>query len=765
MKIDSLVREALNAAYCHAQAAGHEYLTPEHILNACLELDLGVKILQFCGVHLRSLARDLDRFFEEKLPVVPHAQPKESSGYREVLNSALLRNQASAKAALDLGDILVSLFEQKTSAGSFFLEKAGLSRLSLLQAVSHGGFFNGAPALSGEEPGQGYGDDFSAPDSSEPFAEEPGPEGNFLERYTRELCGLAREGKIPSPLGRQDLVDRIFLVLLRKLKNNPVLVGDPGVGKTSLIHALAYRVIAGEVPRRFLNCRIFSLDMGLLMAGAKYRGDFEERMKGVLGALEELQNSSGGEVLLFIDEIHSIIGAGAASTGSLDAASLLKPALSTGRLRCLGATTFDEFKKLFEKDRALARRFARIEVPEPGEEETLTILRGVAAGMETYHQVAYEEEALKQAAALSREYINDRFLPDKAIDVIDEAAAQAVFDKAPSPARITAGEINRVVARIARIPEKSVGEGETEKLARLGEELRKRIFGQDEAVDAVVRAIKRSRAGLAPPEKPVANFLFVGDTGVGKTELVRQLADILSLPLLRFDMSEYQDKYTASRLVGAPPGYVGYDEGGQLTDAVRRTPHAVLLLDEIEKAHRNIYDMLLQITDYATLTDSQGRKADFRNIILVMTSNAGSREKGKSAIGFGERDLSSLAFNSEIERIFAPEFRNRLDAIVSFKPLTREHILLIVDKEIALFNQRLKPKKAELFLEGDCREFLADLGYSREFGARNIARIVREKVSDYFVDQILFGPLAGGGRVRGYLKDGEMAFEILESGE
>ncbi len=586
----------------------------------------------------------------------------------------------------------------------------------------------------------------------------PGP----LERFATDLTALASAGKLEPVIGREAEIERTIQVLCRRLKNNPIHVGDAGVGKTAITEGLAQRIVAENVPPLLKGYTIYSLDMGALLAGTKFRGDFEERVKKVVDVLLKKDKA-----ILFIDEIHTIVGAGAVTGGSMDASNLLKPALTSGKLRCIGSTTYDEYNKIFEKDRALSRRFQKIDIAEPTQAETVDILKGLKSKYEDYHKVRYSDEAIVAAVKLSAQFITERKLPDKAIDVIDEAGARARMNaykmgEAVESAvlEIAVPEIETVVAKIARIPERSVTSSEKEKLSTLEASLKGEVFGQDLAVDAVVKAVKRSRAGFRLPDKPVANFLFVGPTGVGKTELARQLAKQLGVVLHRFDMSEYQEKHTVSRLIGSPPGYVGYEEGGLLTDAIRKTPHAVVLLDEIEKAHSDIYNILLQIMDYATLTDNQGRKADFRNVILIMTSNAGARDVGKNLIGFGDRAVTNSALDEAVERAFTPEFRNRLDAVVHFGNLPMDIIQRIVLKTIDDFRTQLVEKKVTLTASEAVISYLAEKGYSKEFGARNIGRLVEDKIKSFFVDEVLFGRLEHGGNAFADIKDGEIVFTV-----
>jgi ATP-dependent Clp protease ATP-binding subunit ClpA len=742
MRVSDEVQGVLQAAYLHAKEASHEYLTPEHILYAALFFDVARDILQACGADVEDMKKALEEHLKKKVPVAKKAEPTQSLGFQSVIARALFHTEAASKEVVDVGDILVSLFDEPRSFGSYYLKKAGVTRYELLRVISHGGILDGAEKREEEEKAEaGAGEEGEAGGAPEGQRQRRGA----LAQFTRELTQAARNGELEPLIGREDILERTVQVLCRRLKNNPVLVGEAGVGKTAIAEGLASRIAEDRVPDLLKGYEVYALDMGSVLAGTRYRGDFEERLKQVIKELEKKQ-----KVILFIDEIHTIIGAGAVSGGSMDASNMLKPAIASGKIRCLGSTTYDEYKKYFERDRALARRFQKIEVPETTTEETYGILQGLRQRYEEYHQVRYTDEALKAAVDLSAQYINDRHLPDKAIDVIDEAGAFTrilAFKGTGSPnSTLTEADIERVVAKIARIPEKSVSVSEVDRLKNLEADLRRTIFGQDQAVEAVVQAVKTSRAGFRDPNKPVANFLFVGPTGVGKTELARQLAASLGITLHRFDMSEYQERHTVSRLIGSPPGYVGYEEGGLLTDAIRKTPHAVLLLDEVEKAHQDIYNVLLQIMDYATLTDNAGRKADFRNVILIMTSNAGAREIGKASIGFGERRQGEEAVDDAVQRIFAPEFRNRLDKVVSFNALDETIMLSIVDKELRVFQEKLAEKGVSLEVSQECRRHLAHLGYSPEFGARNVARVVQQKIKNYFVDSVLFGELAKGGK-------------------
>jgi ATP-dependent Clp protease ATP-binding subunit ClpA len=754
MKISSHVQAIINAAYTEARVRNHEYLTPEHILYAALAFDEVQGILTACGANLDLLRDGMEHYFEQKVPIlIENKEPFQTIGFQNVIERAVAQSQSSQKQILDIADILVSLYDQEQNYCAYYLRKLGVKRFELLNVISHGS--------EGEE---------EAADPVQKTKSKKTP----LERYATELTALAREHKLEPVIGREAELDRTIQVLCRRLKNNPVHVGDSGVGKTAVTEGLAQRIVAGNVPPLLKDFSIFSLDMGALVAGTKYRGDFEERIKRVL---EEILKKE--RVILFIDEIHTLVGAGAVSGGALDASNLLKPALTSGKIRCIGSTTHEEYGKFFDKDRALSRRFQKIDIHEPNETDAIAILKGLRPKYEEYHNVRYSDEALEAAVRLSAQFITERRLPDKAIDVIDEAGAFTriqEFKKIQEGLSLTKDisvqeglvdavviglpQIESVVSRIARIPERSVGEQEKDKLLSLEEKLKARIFGQDQAVAAVVKAVKRSRAGFRADGKPVANFLFVGPTGVGKTELARSLADILGVSMHRFDMSEYQEKHTVSRLIGSPPGYVGYEEGGLLTDVVRKQPHGVVLLDEIEKAHADIYNILLQIMDYATLTDNNGRKADFRNVVLIMTSNAGARDIGKNLIGFGERNIDESAVSDAVEKTFTPEFRNRLDGVIRFGHLSKTIMTSIVRKELELFQEQLAPKKVSLEVTEACVDRLADEGYSREFGARNVGRIIEEKVKSFFVDEVLFGRLSEGGAAQVDWRDNAYHIEI-----
>jgi len=790
MKVSQEVQAIFNAAYNEAKLRNHEYLTPEHILYAALSFEQVRSILEACEADVEQLRRGMEAYFEQKIPQVKNAEPVQTAGFQSVIERSVLQSQAAGKEEVEVADVLVSLYDEERNYSAYYLRKSGVKRLQLLEVISHG---EGADAFDDED----EEDEEDEGEGEEREERKPRAQGRVspLERFASDLTKSAREGKLEPVIGREAEIERTVQVLCRRLKNNPIHVGDAGVGKTAITEGLAQRIVAGDVPPRLKDYTIYALDMGALLAGTKFRGDFEERVKRVVDELMKKE-----KVILFIDEIHTIVGAGAVSGGSMDASNLLKPALTSGKLRCIGSTTYDEYNKFFEKDRALSRRFQKIDIVEPTQAETVEILKGLRTKYEQYHNVRYSDEALELAVRLAAQYITERRLPDKAIDVIDEAgawarmddykrrvravareaaaraasgglAAAAEADAAAAPEEppadaetetldISAAEIETVVAKIARIPERSVSMSEKDKLANLEADLKSEVFGQDAAIEAVVRAVKRSRAGFRAPDKPVANFLFVGPTGVGKTELARQLAKHMGISLHRFDMSEYQEKHTVSRLIGSPPGYVGYEEGGLLTDAIRKTPHAVVLLDEIEKAHPDVYNILLQIMDYATLTDNQGRKADFRNVILIMTSNAGARDIGKSMIGFGERSITESALTEAVERAFTPEFRNRLDAVVKFENLPPPIIERIVVKAIDDFRLQLAEKKVELVVTDALVKHLAEKGYSREFGARNIGRLVEDKIKTFFVDEVLFGRLSAGGTAIADVKEGEVSISV-----
>lgn len=777
IRLSSLVQTVLDQAYADAKARGHEYVTPEHVLLASLDHPAALKLLSLSGADIAFIHENVDEYLRKNIPVLTGNAPVQTIGFQNVFQRAVLHCESAEKPMVEISDILVSLLDESRNYSSYFMRRGGLDRLVLLEIISHGGMEQDAegPArssrieenidgLSGQDQeGQDslpFGlEDASRPESTGAESDRPRQtRKSALERFTVELTALARQGRLEPLIGRVDELDRTIQVLCRRMKNNPIHVGDAGVGKTAITEGLAQRIVEGSVPSLLKGYEIYSLDMGALVAGTKFRGDFEDRIKKVTDDLLRKEKA-----ILFIDEIHTIIGAGSTGGGTLDASNLLKPVLTSGKIRCIGSTTFDEYNRYFEKDHALSRRFQKIDIPEPSPEDSIAILQGLRKRYEEFHRVSYSEDAISSAVHLSALYITERRLPDKAIDVIDEAGAQARIrgEKTESGSGDSALDgdagailpvdsrlVEQVVAKIARIPERTVSAGENDRLRELEPVLSRAVFGQASAVAAVVKAVKRSRAGFRAPNKPVANFLFVGPTGVGKTELARTLSSVLGIALHRFDMSEYQEKHTVSRLIGSPPGYVGFEEGGLLTDVVRKQPHAVVLLDEIEKAHTDIFNILLQIMDYATLTDNQGRKADFRNVILIMTSNAGAREIGKPLIGFGEREVTAAAVQEAVDRTFTPEFRNRLDAVVTFGALSAHIMQSIVRKELSALQVRLNEKSVQLDVTDAAVARLAELGYSPEFGARNAARLIEEQVTTPLVDSVLFGELSGGGIAR-----------------
>ncbi|MHB8771139.1 MAG: ATP-dependent Clp protease ATP-binding subunit ClpA [Syntrophales bacterium] len=755
MKISENLNRIIMAAYAEANVRRHEFITPEHLLYACLFFDEGKELILNCGGDPGRLKKTLEKHLDETDTVTTTTRALQSLGFQSILERAAWHTSSAQKEILDLGDVLVSILDEKESYASFYLQREGISRLALLNYISHG-----VSVLTSE--GNGQRNPETREGEGETGKETKEEQNKFLRSFTTELTSRARTAEMDPLIGREEILERTIQVLCRRFKNNPVHVGEPGVGKTAITEGLAQLIASGKVPRLLRGARIFSLDMGAVLAGTRYRGDFEERLKRIVTELQKQHN-----VILFIDEIHNVVGAGAVSGGSMDAGNILKPALVSGKLRCIGSTTYDEYRKYFEKDGAFSRRFQKIEVPEPSVEDTVKILQGISARYEAYHHVSYTEEALRAAADLSHRYVNDRRLPDKAIDVLDEAGALVSMkrcDDTREQVEIGPREVETVVARIARIPEKSVSSSEIEKLKDLEAELKSRIFGQDEAVQRIVEAVKRSRAGFREADKPVASLLFVGPTGVGKTELARQLAATLGVPLLRYDMSEYQEKHTVAKFVGAPPGYIGYEEGGLLTEAVRKNPHAVLLLDEIEKAHADIFNTLLQVMDYATLTDNSGKKADFRNVILIMTSNAGARDIGRQTIGFEGQPVNRDAVFKAVEKTFSPEFRNRLDGVVNFHGLTGPVILRIVKKAVAEFAGQLAEKRVRLTISEECAEWLARKGYSPEFGAREIGRLIQDKIKRFFVDEVLFGGLRGGGDAVAEIEKDDVVIRVAHAG-
>ncbi|MHB8875976.1 MAG: ATP-dependent Clp protease ATP-binding subunit ClpA [Myxococcaceae bacterium] len=732
------LQASIRFALTEAKRMRHEYLTLEHLLLGLLKDPRTLQVLKACGADVKRLHERLDAFLDEtieRLPEGSDAEPQQTIGVERVLQRAAFHALSAEQKVMDGPDVLVAIFRESESQALFLLRQEGLSRLDVLNYVSHGIHKDGSIEQS---PGPGEG-----PQPGEDDDDGTAPAKNPLDAYTTNLNELAAEGGIDPLIGRAPELERTQQILCRRRKNNPLYVGETGVGKTAIAEGLALRIHEGGVPDALKTAVVFALDMGALLAGTKFRGQFEERLKGVLKALKDHPDA-----ILFIDEIHTIVGAGATSGGSMDASNILKPALASGKLRCIGSTTYQEYKGAFEKDRALSRRFQKIEVGEPTVEETVQILKGLQSRYEEHHHVKYDEEAIRSAAELSAKHVNDKFLPDKAIDVVDEAgAADRLKPESARTGKVTVHDVEQVVARMAKIPAKTVAASEKAQLLNLESELKQVIFGQDKAVAELGSAIKLSRSGLRSPEKPIGSFLFSGPTGVGKTELAKQLARVLGVEFLRFDMSEYSEKHTVSRLIGAPPGYVGFDQGGLLTDAVRKSPYAVVVLDEIEKAHPDLFNILLQVMDHATLTDNNGRKADFRNVVLILTTNAGAREATAKVMGFGETKagLDESRTKTAIERTFTPEFRNRLDAWIVFGGLPKDVILKVVDKEVALLQHLLDEKKVKLVLDPAAREWLADHGYDPQFGARPMARLVDNTIKRPLAEALLFGELKGGG--------------------
>ena len=741
------LQETISFAVDEAVRRKHEYVTLEHLLYALLDDSTARDILYNCGANLEEIAGFLDDYFEDTLEKIPgnvQQMPELTSTFQSTVQYAILQAEGSGQRAVNGGNILAAIFQAEQSYAVYALAQQGVTRLDVLNYISHG--------ISKIEPlGETFSDDLEA----EEFAEERAAGGKKkkpLESFTIELVAKAAKGEIDPIIGRMEEIERTVQVLCRRKKNNPLYVGEPGVGKTALAEGLALKISEGNVPEVLENAKIFSLDMGAVLAGTRYRGDFEQRFKAII---EELKKEK--DAILFIDEIHTIVGAGAVSGGAMDASNILKPALAAGDLRCIGSTTYAEYKAAFERDRALARRFQKIEIGEPTIDETYEILKGLKKFYEEHHGVKYSDESLRVASELAGKYINDRHLPDKAIDVIDEVgAATKLLPEGKRPKMISVSMVENTIARMAKIPPKTVVADEKDRLKTLREDLKNVIFGQDDAINKIVDAIQISRAGLGHETNPVGSFLFSGPTGVGKTELSKQLAEQLGIEFMRYDMSEYAEPHTVSRLIGAPPGYVGFDQGGLLTEAIMRTPHAVLVLDEIEKAHPNLFNLLLQVMDSATLTDNNGKKADFRNVILIMTTNAGARELSSGGVGFRNQSETKGQAKGAIERTFSPEFRNRLDAWVPFKALDLENIKLIVDKFIKELNGQLAEKRVLIKLDESAKEWLAKNGFDGKYGARPMARLIHEKIKQPLANEILFGKLTDGGRVSVEEKDNEL---------
>ncbi|MEJ6655112.1 MAG: ATP-dependent Clp protease ATP-binding subunit ClpA [Pseudomonas sp.] len=742
----------LNLAFKDARSKRHEFMTVEHLLLALLDNQAALAVLRACGADMDRLRRDLVEFVESTTPLIP-AQDSEREtqptlGFQRVLQRAVFHVQSSGKGEVNGANVLAAIFSEQESQAVFFLKQQHIARIDIVNFISHGisKIADDSESIQADQ------------ENMDEEAGETVAANNPLESYASNLNEQARLGRIDPLVGRASEVERVAQILVRRRKNNPLLVGEAGVGKTAIAEGLAKRIVDGEVPDILTDAVVYSLDLGALLAGTKYRGDFEKRFKALLKALKKRP-----QAILFIDEIHTIIGAGAASGGVMDASNLLKPLLSSGEIRCIGSTTFQEFRGIFEKDRALARRFQKVDVVEPSVSDTIQILKGLRSRFEDHHGIRYTDEALRAAAELADRYINDRHMPDKAIDVIDEAGAyQRLKPQEERPECIDVAEVEAIVAKIARIPPKHVSTSDKELLKNLERDLKLVVFGQDEAINSLSTAIKLSRAGLKSADKPVGSFLFAGPTGVGKTEVTRQLAKSLGVELLRFDMSEYMERHTVSRLIGAPPGYVGFDQGGLLTEAINKSPHCVLLLDEIEKAHPEVFNLLLQVMDHGTLTDNNGRKADFRNAIIVLTTNAGAESMARSSIGFTKQDHSTDAMEV-IKKTFTPEFRNRLDTIIQFGRLNHASVKFVVDKFLTELQAQLEDKHVLLDVDESARDWLVEHGYDPLMGARPMARLIQDKIKRPLAEQILFGDLAEhGGTVHVTLRDGELVLDVPE---
>lgn len=737
---------SLNIAFQSARVKRHEYITVEHLLSALLDNPTAARVLRACGGDIDELRKNLDEFLGEHVPTLSPGSEIDTHptlGFQRVIQRAVLHVQGAGRKEVTGANVLVAILAEKESHAVYFLSKQNITRFDVVNYISHG--ISKVPEESQPE----------LPSGEEPDDATPAAERSPLDVFAVNLNEQARQGKIDPLIGREQELERTIQVLCRRRKNNPLYVGEAGVGKTAIAEGLAKKIVDVEVPEVLETSTIYALDMGAVLAGTKYRGDFEKRLKAVLQQLKKQQHA-----ILFIDEIHTVIGAGAASGGAMDASNLLKPVLQSGDLRCIGSTTYQEYRNIFEKDRALSRRFQKIDITEPSMEEAVQILRGLRSRFEEHHQVKYTQQSLRSAVELSHRYINDRHLPDKAIDVIDEAGASVhLLPRRKRKKTIGVHDIETIVAKIARIPPKSVSRSDRDALGNLERDLKLVVFGQDEAIEALAASTKLSRSGLGHPEKPVGCYLFSGPTGVGKTEVARQLAAVMGVELIRFDMSEYMERHTVSRLIGAPPGYVGFDQGGLLTEAINKHPHAVLLLDEIEKAHLDVFNLLLQVMDHGTLTDNNGRKSDFRNVILVMTTNAGAERLGRASMGFTRQDHSGDEMQ-DIKRLFNPEFRNRLDAIIHFKPLDDETIGHVVDKFILELESQLADKNVTIELSGAARKWLAKHGHDPAMGARPMARLIQERIKKPLADELLFGKLASGGRVNISEKGGELTLDI-----
>jgi len=740
------LEETLNSAFNEARHKRHEFMTVEHLLLALLNNENAIRVLTACAADIPTLKHELTEFVDSTTPLIPtqdeERETQPTLGFQRVLQRAVFHVQSSGKKEVTGSNVLVAIFSEQESQAVYFLKQQSISRIDVVNFIAHG-----ISKIQSNQPNQ---EDMGQESMDEEQSEAP-VGASALEGYATNLNEIAKIGKIDPLIGREYEVERVVQILSRRRKNNPLLVGDSGVGKTAIAEGLAKKIVDGEVPDCIGRATVYSLDLGALLAGTKYRGDFEKRFKALLAELKKRE-----QAILFIDEIHTIIGAGAASGGVMDASNLLKPLLSSGEVRCMGSTTFTEFRGIFEKDSALTRRFQKIDVTEPSADDTYLILKGLKSRFEEHHELKYSDKALKAAAQLSARYINDRNMPDKAIDVIDEAgAAQRLVSESKRKKTIGVGDIEKIVATIARIPPKSVSRGDKEVLQNLERNLKMTVFGQDQAIELISSSIKLARAGLKSEDKPIGSFLFAGPTGVGKTEVTRQLAESLGVELVRFDMSEYMERHTVSRLIGAPPGYVGFDQGGLLTEAVNKNPHCIILLDEVEKAHPEVFNLLLQVMDHGTLTDNNGRKANFKNVILVMTSNAGAQESSRRSIGFSKQDNTTDAMEV-IRKLFTPEFRNRLDSIVQFNPLPMEVIQNVVDKFIVELQAQLDDKKVHIDVTSEARIWLAEHGYDVSMGARPMARLIQEKLKRPLADKILFGELNGGGEVLIDVKDDEL---------
>jgi ATP-dependent Clp protease ATP-binding subunit ClpA len=742
--ISKELESTLNVAVKEAKKRRHEYVCLEHLLYALLQDKDASGAIINCGGDIDRLRKGLEEFFDRQLQSLPEGldqEPQQTLGFHRILQRAVIHAQSAEKKEINGGNLLIAMFREPDSYAVYLLEEQGITRFDVVNYVSHGV----SKIAAAEEPEQIQ--------EEQGQEEKSGQRQNPLKAFTIDLVEKARQGNIDPLIGRDDEIERTIHVLCRRRKNNPIYVGDPGVGKTALAEGLALKIHGGEVPEALKTSVIYSLDMGALLAGTKFRGDFEARLKGVLTGLKKHPNS-----ILFIDEIHTIVGAGATSGGSMDASNILKPALASGELRCIGSTTYHDYKSYFERDRALARRFQKIEIPEPSQEEAFKILSGLKPHYEKHHGVHYSTAAVRAAVQLSAKHINDRRLPDKAIDVIDEVgAAVKILPAEKRKKTIGPKDIEKIVAKIAKIPPRSVSTSDKDQLQNLERDLKLVVYGQDAAIEMLASTIKLSRSGLGHPEKPIGCFLFAGPTGVGKTEVAKQLAQVMGIEFIRFDMSEYMEKHTVSRLIGAPPGYVGFDQGGLLTDAVNRNPYAVLLLDEIEKAHPDLFNILLQVMDHAALTDNNGKKADFRNIILIMTTNAGAREMSGAPLGFGAQSNAGKG-KEAIEKMFSPEFRNRLDASISFNSLSRENIERVVDKFIMELDHQLNERKVFLQLTAGARRWFAERGYDPAFGARPMARLIQNEIKRVLADEILFGRLQNGGKVEVDENEGKLTF-------